>query len=164
MHWNPCFRFCFYEHCSKTFNVLIPHFQSTHTQEVEAIIETTGLQLMAWRIEIKETAVSGERSQAQILHLGSIFQDIYFFLLFKILFIQFQRKGKGERKRGRKTSMCGCLSHNPHWGLAHNPSICPDWESNWQPFDSQAGTPSTEPHQPSQYHLLSRNSNNILFT
>ena len=26
--------------------------------------------------------------------------------------------------------------------------MCPDWGSNWQPFSSQAGTQSTEPHQP----------------
>ena len=36
------------------------------------------------------------------------------------------------------------LAHN----LAHNPGMCPDWESNQQPFGSQAGTQSTEPHQP----------------
>ena len=30
-----------------------------------------------------------------------------------------------------------------------NPGLCPDWESNWhQPFGSQAGTQSTEKHQP----------------
>ena len=39
--------------------------------------------------------------------------------------------------------MCGCLLCPPTtWDLAHNP------ESNQQPFGSQAGTPSTEPHQP----------------
>ena len=32
--------------------------------------------------------------------------------------------------------------------LAHNPAMCPDWESNWQPFGSQSNTQSTEPHQP----------------
>ena len=26
--------------------------------------------------------------------------------------------------------------------------MCPDWELNWQPFGSQAGTQFTEPHQP----------------
>ena len=28
-----------------------------------------------------------------------------------------------------------------------------DWESNWQPFDSQASTQSTEPHQPGHEFL-----------
>ena len=38
--------------------------------------------------------------------------------------------------------------------LARHPGMCPDWESNWQPFGSQAlnplsaGTQSTDPHQP----------------
>ena len=32
--------------------------------------------------------------------------------------------------------------------LASNPGMCPDWESNWQPFGSQACDQSTEPHQP----------------
>ena len=38
--------------------------------------------------------------------------------------------------------MCGCLD------LAHNPGMCPDWESNQRPFGLQAGAQSTEPHQP----------------
>ena len=35
--------------------------------------------------------------------------------------------------------MCGCLSNVPYWGpdLARNPGMCPDWESNWQPFGLQ---------------------------
>ena len=28
--------------------------------------------------------------------------------------------------------------------------MCSNWESPWQPFGSQAGTQSTEPHQPGQ--------------
>ena len=31
---------------------------------------------------------------------------------------------------------------------AHNPGMCPKWESNQRPFGSQAGAQSTEPHQP----------------
>ena len=54
-------------------------------------------------------------------------------------------EGKGGRKKGRETSVYGCLSHTD---LAHSPAMCPDWESNRWPFDSQAGTQSTEPHQP----------------
>ena len=36
--------------------------------------------------------------------------------------------------------------------LARNPGMCPDWESNQLPFASQAGTQSTEPHQPKLEH------------
>ena len=72
----------------------------------------------------------------------------------KILFIYFQRV-KGGRKRGRETSVCGCLSSTPYWGpgpqpgdLAHNPGTCPDWELNQRPFASQPVAQSTESHQP----------------
>ena len=42
-------------------------------------------------------------------------------------------------------------SHTPPTGdLACNPGMCPDWESNWQPFGSQVSAQSTEPHQPGQ--------------
>ena len=46
--------------------------------------------------------------------------------------------------------MCGCLSSAPYRGLARNPGMCPDWESNQQPFGLQVSTQSTEPHQPGQ--------------
>ena len=36
----------------------------------------------------------------------------------------------------------------PTRDLAHSLDMCPDWESNRRPFGSQAGTQSTEPHQP----------------
>ena len=36
----------------------------------------------------------------------------------------------------------------PTGDLGHNPGMCPDWESNQQPFGSQASAQSTEPHQP----------------
>ena len=60
----------------------------------------------------------------------------------------FFREGQGRRKRGKETSMCGCLSSAPYWDLACNPGMCPDWELNQQPFGSQACAQSTEPHQP----------------
>ena len=44
--------------------------------------------------------------------------------------------------------MCGCLWCAPTGDLACNPGMCPDWESNWQPFGLQAASQSTEPHQP----------------
>ena len=50
--------------------------------------------------------------------------------------------------------MCGCLLHSPNWGPGPNPGMCPDWESNRRPFASQAGTQSTEPHQPMAFMLF----------
>ena len=56
----------------------------------------------------------------------SFFKDFFCFILFL-------DTGGGREKRGRDTSMCGCLLHAPHW--AYNPGMCPDWESNQWPFD-----------------------------
>ena len=38
----------------------------------------------------------------------------------------------------------------PMGDLARNPGMCPNWELNQQPCRLQAGTQSTEPHQPGQ--------------
>ena len=42
----------------------------------------------------------------------------------------------------------------PTGHLALNPSMHPDWESNWQLFGSQVGVQSIEPHQPVAPDLL----------
>ena len=56
------------------------------------------------------TSVRGENSNTD----GVIFK--------KTLFIF--REGKGGRKRGRETSMCGCLSCTPNWGTWPSPQAC----------------------------------------
>ena len=48
--------------------------------------------------------------------------------------------------------------------LVHIPGMCPDWESNWWPFGSQAGTQSNEPHQPWQVLLHFRPSKRFIFS
>ena len=66
-------------------------------------------------------------------------------LFLKILFIFRQRGREGEKHQ------CVVASYvPPHWGTwpAIHAGMCPDWESNQQPFGSQAGIQSTEPHQP----------------
>ena len=74
------------------------------------------------------------------------FKSTSFFKKIVYLFI-FKQSGKvGERRR--EISVCGCLSPVPTGDLAHNPGMCPDWESNQWPFGSQASTQSTDPHQP----------------
>ena len=59
-------------------------------------------------------------------------------------------RGEGRQKE-RETSI-GCLSRAPPGprpgDLANNPGTSPDWESNQRPFGLQAGTQSTDPHQP----------------
>ena len=69
-----------------------------------------------------------------------------FFLIFTRFYLFF-REGKGRRKRGRETSMCGCLSHAPYtWPTTRAYAL--DWDLNQRPFDSQTSTQSTKPHQP----------------
>ena len=47
-------------------------------------------------------------------------------------------------------------SHRPPTGdLAHNPGMCPDWESNLRPFHLQVSAQSTEPHQSGHIKLNS---------
>ena len=68
---------------------------------------------------------------------GRGFVVITFF--FKILFIYFEREGKGGRKRGEY--QCVVASCAPPTGdPAHNLSMCRDWESNQRPPASQSGT------------------------
>ena len=47
----------------------------------------------------------------------------------------------------------------PTGDLAHNPGMCPDWESNLPPFGFQAGTQSTEPHQPGLIRVFLMHTN-----
>ena len=49
--------------------------------------------------------------------------------------------------------MCGCLTCTPNWGPG-NSGMCPNWESNWRLFSSQASTQSTELQQPGQEYIF----------
>ena len=71
-----------------------------------------------------------------------VMKSIY---LFTYLFIF--REGKGGRE-GEKHQHAVASRTLPTGDLAHNPSMCPDWESNQQHFGSEASTQSTEPQQP----------------
>ena len=76
-----------------------------------------------------------------------IFNSSYFFKDFIYLFLE---RGKEGEREGEK-HQCVVASHvSPTGDLAHNPGMCPDWESNRWPFGSQARTQSTNPHQPGQ--------------
>ena len=66
---------------------------------------------------------------------------------FMVLRLHLKRGREGEIE-GEKYQ-CVVASHAPPTGdLASNPGMCPDCESNWRPFGSQAGAQSTEPHWP----------------
>ena len=63
----------------------------------------------------------------------------YYLLLFR---------ERGKEREGEK-QQCVVASHVPPSGdLAHTPGMCPDRISNQGPFGLQAGTQSTETHQP----------------
>ena len=75
------------------------------------------------------------------------------FIFLKILFI-FKEKGREGEREGEE-HQCVVTSHaSPTGDLARKPGMCPDWELNQQPFGSQAGTQSNEPHQPGQMWLI----------
>ena len=64
-----------------------------------------------------------------------------FIFFFKILFVF--REGKGRRKRGRETPICGCLSHAPHWGPRMQPRHVPQTEN--QTSDLLIHRPALDP-------------------
>ena len=69
-----------------------------------------------------------------VFQFSFVFQDSRFpscFFFKKFLKDFIFREGKEERKRGRETSMCGCLLYVPPAGdLVHYLGMCRDWESN----------------------------------
>ena len=82
---------------------------------------------------------------------------IYFLKRFYLLI--FRGRGREEGERERNIDMWEIhpwvASRTPPTGdLAGNLGMCPNWESNGWPFSSQAGTQSTEPHQPGQKNNL----------
>ena len=78
---------------------------------------------------------------------SNIFMVKFFF---KILFIFKESRREGERE-GKKHQCVVASCMSPTGDLARNPGMCPDWESNWRPFGSQASIQSTEPHQPGHH-------------
>ena len=75
----------------------------------------------------------------------------YLFVFFKDFSYLFLETGKGREKERERNIYVRekhdrCMS--PAGDLAHNSGMCPDWELSQQPLSSQAGTQSTEPHQP----------------
>ena len=62
----------------------------------------------------------------------------------------FLERREGWRKRGRETSVCGCVSHMPYWGPGPQPRHVP-WlgiEPATLCFPGQWASQSNELHQP----------------
>ena len=69
----------------------------------------------------------------------------------------FLERGEKREKEAEK-HQCVVASQVPTTGdLACNWGMCPDWELNWRPLDSKAGTQSSEPHQPGLSQFMLRN-------
>ena len=83
---------------------------------------------------------------------------IYLFLKYFIYLFIFRERGKEGEKEGEKHQCVVASWAAPTGDLAHNPGMCPDWESNQLPFGSHASAPSTKPHQPAVciclYHYI----------
>ena len=97
--------------------------------------------------------------------LSSVFSGIVFFIydwfflwflcLFRIFYVFTFRERRKEGEREGEKHQCVAASHAPPTGgVAHNPGMCPDCESNWWPIGLHASTLSTEPHQPGLYALF----------
>ena len=75
------------------------------------------------------------------------------FCFFKEDFIYSFLERRQGREKERERNIDGWEKHPlvashmpPTRDMACNPGMCPDWESNQQPFSLQAGIQSTEPH------------------
>ena len=79
------------------------------------------------------------------MNAPNLVKDLIFFL--NVYVFIFRGEGK-EKERERNINVQLPLMHPPTRDLAHNPGMCPDWESNQQPFGLQGHPQSTEPHQP----------------
>ena len=88
-----------------------------------------------------------------------IFLDFFYdinhtiYTTFIIIIIIIRERGR-EGERGRETSMCGCLSHGPHWGPGLQPRHVPWLGIEPATVWFTACAQSTEPHQPGLYMLL----------
>ena len=50
----------------------------------------------------------------------------------------FRQRGREEEREGEKHQCMVAFRVPPTGGLTGSPDLCPHWESNQQPFDSQA--------------------------
>ena len=80
-----------------------------------------------------------------------IFSISFLKRFYLFIFRQWRREGEREGEKHQCT-VGSCVP--PNGDLACNSGMCPDWESNWRPFGSQACPQSTEPHYPGLVFVL----------
>ena len=86
------------------------------------------------------------RLPSHLWHYSVLGMDSFFLRFYLFIF-----RGEGREEGGNievwEINQSVASHTAPTGDLACNPGMCPAWESNWWPFRSQAGSPSTEPHQ-----------------
>ena len=75
---------------------------------------------------------------------------VFFFLDFIYLFLERGKRREKVRERNidvqeKHPLVASCM--HPDEGQTQNSGMCPDWESNQQPFSLRDDTQPTEPHQ-----------------
>ena len=94
---------------------------------------------------------------------SDVYCPVYFLKIFLNKFLNlfiFRYRGKerereGEKLRHVRGTSISCFLHASQWGQAHNPGMCPDQESNQQPFALWDDAQPTQPHQSGlNYYLL----------
>ena len=86
--------------------------------------------------------------------LNHISQGKTVLFFFKFYLLIFRERGREGEREGEKHQGVVVSCVPPTGDLAHNPGMCPDWESNLRPFGSQARTQSTKLHQPWQHSSI----------
>ena len=74
--------------------------------------------------------------------------DVYFYFFKDFIYFFFRERGKEGEREGEKHQWVIVPHASPTGDPAHNPGMCPDWESNQQSFGLEACAQSTELHQP----------------
>ena len=109
------------------------------------IVKYISEQILEYR-KIKTVIIDFLEKRMRSLYIYTSFLKRFYLFIF--------REGEGRETEGEK-QQCVVASQAPPTGdLARNPGMCPDWESNLRTFGLQAGTQSTEPHQPGHILLL----------
>ena len=96
--------------------------------------------------------LESESILTDIGHLISYYIQLCILILFlnDFIYLFLDTGREGERQEEKHQCVVASLVP-PTWDLDCNPGMCPDRESNWQPFDLQASTQSTESHKPGLY-------------
>ena len=85
---------------------------------------------------------------------GCLSVCLHFLLFLRFYLFIFRERGKEGEREGKKHQCVVASCTSPTGILVCSTGMCHVWESNQQPFGSQAGTQSTEPHQPGLHFFL----------